>query len=57
MTYQELKTILENMNQEQLQMDVTIHVCGVDEFYKVDNDMKFQYGDDVLDDSHPYFEI
>lgn len=59
MTYKELLEQLQDLDEEQLNMDVTVRVKGVAEFYGCYEDLKFTPDDeaDVLDPNHPYIEI
>ena len=61
MTYKELAAELARMTPEQLGMDVTVYVSGVDEYYSVVDDYPIVFSDaetdDVLDANHPYFVI
>lgn len=59
MNYRELAAKIAEMNAEQLDMDVTVYVRGVDEFYTVAEDYPMVEADanDVLDATHPYLVI
>lgn len=61
MTYGDLLNQLNTMTHEQLNMDVTVFVTGVGEFYSVVEDFPFAVArastNDVLDDGHPYLVI
>ena len=56
MTYQELKWELERLTPEQLRMDVTVLDSNMDEYFLVQQGVRFT-GEvhDVLDPHHPYF--
>ena len=59
MTYRELAQQLSQLNDNQLDSDVTVYVSGVDEYYGVVGDNPFLESevDDVLDNGHPYLVI
>jgi hypothetical protein len=61
MTYRDLNRKLNEMSQEQLDMDVTIYVSGVSEYYPVVSDYPLVVADpainDVLDGGQPYLVI
>ena len=61
MTYRELAEQISTMNESQLNMDVTVYVAGLDEYYPVMDDYSLSYVDsttiDVLDHDHPYLVI
>lgn len=58
MTYKELKNQLENLNEEQLDMDVTIYDSEDDEFFGCYTpQLHINKEDDTLDDNHPYLII
>jgi hypothetical protein len=69
-TYQDLLIMLQDMTPEQLQMDVTVYVSGVSEFYALNGDYpivvvnreiqnEFTPGsqESALDEGHPYLVI
>lgn len=57
MTYGELKAVLEKLNPEQLQMDISVYVGDVDEIFPcrefIINDDEAGFG--ALDEGHPLF--
>jgi hypothetical protein len=54
MTYQQLLAQLKVMNEEQLNMDVTVYVCDNDEYYAIQDDIVFATEEcGVLDVDHP----
>jgi hypothetical protein len=58
MTYKELKDQLDNLNEEQLEMDVTIYDSEEDEFFGCyAPQLSINKEDDTLDDNHPYLTI
>lgn len=61
MTYNDLLDQLKEMTDEQRNMDVTVFVSGVGEFYSLVGDFPLVFADgrvnDVLDDGHPYLVI
>lgn len=58
MTYKELKDQLEDLNEDQLKMDVTIYDSEDDEFYGCyAPNLSFNKEDDTLDENHPYLTI
>tara|TARA_B100001123_G_scaffold437414_1_gene569553 strand:+ start:462 stop:629 length:168 start_codon:yes stop_codon:yes gene_type:complete len=54
MTYSELLTALSELDEEQLDLNVTVSVD--DEFYEA-KDLHVQEKDDVIRDGHPFLEI
>lgn len=52
MTYRELLHHLQDMNQQALNLDVTIYDHGEDEYFQV-QDFDHAVGTDVIEDSHP----
>jgi hypothetical protein len=61
MTYAELGEYIQSMTAEQLSMDTTIYVSGVDEYYGLVDDYPIvdSVGEQnsVLDNNHPYLVI
>lgn len=60
MTYRELKEYLSNLSNEKLDLDVTVYVSGVDEYYPLTGDYPVVESDptcDTLDPGHPYLVI
>ncbi|MBK6914989.1 MAG: hypothetical protein IPH11_15510 [Ignavibacteriales bacterium] len=58
MTYKELKDQLEDLNEDQLKMDVTIYDTEDDEFFGCyAPNLSFSEEDDTLDENHPYLTI
>lgn len=60
MTYAELAEYIGNLTLEQQQMDVTIYVVGVKEYYPLVSNNPVSEADvacDVLDVGHPYLTI
>lgn len=60
LTYRELKAELDKLTDEQLNMNVTVYVTGVDEYYPLVGDYPFPTSTDecqVLDAGHPYLVI
>ena len=61
MTYGDLLDRLEAMSYTQLNMDVTIYVRGVDEFYPLSNQAPVMISDanihDQLDPNHPFLVV
>lgn len=56
MTYKELLDLLNELDEEQLNMDVTIYDTEEDEFFK---SAGFNITDetDILDENHPYLTL
>ena len=54
MTYSELLAILSELDEEQLDLNVTVNVD--DEFYEA-KELHIQDKDDVVRDGHPFLEI
>ena len=54
MTYGQLLAELENLEDDQLDMNVTIDID--EEFFEI-KELKMQEGADRLSDGHPYFTI
>lgn len=58
MKYRDLLDKCEQMSEEQLNMDVTVHVASSDEFFKVDHlELTDDQEDDRLNDGHPILVI
>ena len=58
MTYKELKNQLEKLDEDQLNMDVTIYDSEDDEFYGCyAPHLSINKEADTLDDNHPYLII
>lgn len=58
MKYRDLLDKCEQMSEEQLNMDVTVHVASSDEFFKADHlELTDDQEDDRLDDGHPILVI
>ncbi len=55
MTYKDLLEILSELNEEQLNMDVTVYDSIDDEFFPIDEILTAE--NDVLDKDHLYFII
>ena len=56
-TYKELLTALQELTPEQLEMNATVYVRGVDEFYPVQTFGFTNTASDVLDENHPYLLV
>ena len=60
MTYRELAEYINNLDQTQLDSDVTVYVSGVNEYYGLVGDYPVTESTedcDVLDPNHPYLVI
>ena len=59
MNYRQLLDELQQLNEEQLEQDVTVYVSGVDEYYglRPDYPVAISEADDVLDEDHFYLAI
>lgn len=61
MTYRELLKQLADLNQAQLDQDVTVYVTGEDEFYSLDPDYPVAESchleEDRLDENHFYLRV
>ena len=59
MTYHELAMYINTLTEEQMNMDVTVYLSGIDEYYGLDdNTPVYQAPEyDVLDQNHPYLVI
>ena len=57
LTYRELKEALLKFNDEQLDMNVTVHLPWDDEYYPVPELKWTDDVADVLDPHHPYLEL
>lgn len=60
MTWEDLKDMIKEFNEQQLKQTVTVYVSGVDEFYSVVGDYPLVESDetcDVLDPGHKYLVI
>lgn len=63
MTYKQLAEKIAQMNEEQLNCDISIYHPECDEFYEIANSVEFAIDDDenswagILDEGHPYFTL
>jgi hypothetical protein len=60
MTYADLLENLKTLTKEQLEMDVTVYVSGIGEFYPLMEDYPWVFADEggtPLDADHPYMVI
>ena len=59
MTWEDLKDMIKEFNEQQLKQTVTVYVRGVDEFYGIGSDALSESDDtiDVLDPGHKYLVI
>jgi len=59
MKYRKLLAVLQQLNEEQLDQDVTVYVSEVDEYYALrpDYPVAVSETDDVLDGDHFYLVI
>lgn len=58
MKYRDLLRKCEQMTDEQLDMDVTVHLSSCDEFFNVDHlELTDDQEEDRLDDGHPVLVI
>jgi len=56
MTYKQLLQKLKNLNDEQLNMDVTVYQSEYDEYFPA-NDFFINENSNVLDIKHPYITL
>lgn len=56
LTYREVLAALQSMNQEQLDMNVTVFLPDVTEYFPV-HALETTTECDVLDENHPYFVL
>lgn len=59
MTYKDLGEYIKNLSPDQLNQDVTVYVCGTDEYYPLLNEHPVMEADadDVLNIASPYLVI
>jgi hypothetical protein len=58
MTYKELLNQLQQLNEEQLNSDISIYVCEHDEYYGIGVELVFATdAQDVLDVDHPIIRV
>jgi hypothetical protein len=56
MTYGELLETLQLLTHEQLNMNVTVYVRGLDEYYPA-RSVNIANGSDILDNNHPFIKL
>lgn len=56
MTYKELRNLLDEFSEQELEMDVTIYDAHIDEFTDDINIMFFEE-DGILDEGHPFIYV
>ena len=56
-TYRDLLTMLQSMNDEQLDCTPTIYDPDLDEYYPVTTLLTASYINEVLDENHPYLSF
>lgn len=56
MTYRQLLLLLQQLNPEQLDMNVTAYLVDTDEFMPVQA-LQVAVENQILDDEHPYLEV
>jgi hypothetical protein len=57
MTYKELKELLIEFSDEQLQMTATVYVTDSDEYWAIDFPAISGEDNEALDTDHPYFVV
>lgn len=57
MTFLEIKEQLERMTPEQLEQEATAFVVRRDTQYATKIDLRYEIGDALLEEGHPYFMV